>query len=528
MARRFLGSFLRMFRSNREFNYGLLAVGGIFFLIMALTPAPRSLVQLVSQEKPLGYRLQGGTKTITESVNKIFKSEHSPEQIAYKAKIMITVLFLAAFLWGTAAIPLGATDLLVGAMLYLFAILPLDSIAMAYMKDAVFFIAGVLTIAVGVSTTGLDRRIGMLLLGRIRSLKAFCFIFLPLLALAASFFSEHALTAILVPILVRIYVLICERYNIKVDKALAVTLMLGICFALNQGGPGSPAAGGRNAIMVGYLKDYDLPITFLRWVVIAVPYVIVVSLAIGAFMYFSLRRKIKAPKVDFAGFLKEEVKRNGRMSRQEVLMAVILASVVLLWITASHKFGLGGPCVFGVVLMLVFRIVTWRDIQSHVRFDVVGLYAAACAMGVGLKETGASLWLAQSVVNALPESLRQGEMLLITISAFTGTMTNFMSDGATVASVGPVALSMAQIGRIHAWKVGLACAFSSSLANATIVGTPNNAIAYVGAVDPRTGQRMLSLRDFVIYGVPVTLLAWAILWGWCFFGYWRWLPWPAP
>ena len=36
-----------------------------------------------------------------------------------------------------------------------------------------------------------------------------------------------------------------------------------------------------------------------------------------------------------------------------------------------------------VVLMLVFGIIEWKDIQRRVRFDVVGLYAAACAMGVG-------------------------------------------------------------------------------------------------------------------------------------------------
>ena len=77
--------------------------------------------------------------------------------------------------------------------MYLFAILPLDSIAKAYMKDAVFFIFGVLTIAVGVSKTGLDRRIGVVFLSRIRNLKSFCFLFLPGLALAASFLSEHAL-----------------------------------------------------------------------------------------------------------------------------------------------------------------------------------------------------------------------------------------------------------------------------------------------------------------------------------------------
>jgi len=528
MLSKTLDLLLQLFRRSGRFNYGLLVVGIGFFLVTVVVPAPRSLINLVSEDRPIGYRLQPDTTTITESVNKLLKTEHRPEEIAAKAKIMVAILFTAAFLWATEAIPLGATDLLVGSVLYLFAIFPLDSIAKAYMKDAVFFIAGVLTIAVGVSASGLDRRISVLLLGKVKSLKGFCFLFLPGVALLASFFSEHALTAIMVPILVKVYAEICEHYNVKMDRHLIVMLVLGVCFALNQGGPGSPAAGGRNAIMVGYLKDFGQAITFVQWVMIAAPYVLVVSLAIGGFMYFTLRRKIKVPEVNFANLLKKESQRNGRMSRQEIAMGVILVSVALLWILASHRLGLGGPCVFGVMLMLIFKVISWKDIQSQVRFDVVGLYAAACAMGVGLKMTGASLWLAHSVVYSLPECMQQGSVLILTISAFTGTLTNFMSDGATVAAIGPVALSIAQIGKIHLWKVGLACAFSASFANATIVGTPNNAIAYVAAVDTKTGERLLRLRDFLLYGIPVTLLAMLLLWGWGVLGYWRWIPWPSP
>ncbi len=449
----------------------------------------------------------------------------APQEVAYKAKILVAILLVAAFLWGTEAIPLGATDLLVGSLLYLFAILPLDSISKAYTKDAVFFIFGVLTIAVGMTKTGLDRRLAVVLLGKVRNIKSFCFVFYPLLAVAAGFFSEHALIAILVPVLLRVYRAACDHCRVKSDRALALLLLLGICFACNQGGPGSPAAGGRNAIMVGYFKEFGRPITFARWVLYGLPYVVVVSMVVGAFMYFAFRKKVKVRDVNFAELVRAEMQDLPKIQTKEVAMAVTVLTVAAMWLTASRQFGLGGPAIFGVVLMLTFRIIKWSDIQTRVRFDVVGLYAAACAVGVGLRATGASLWLATSVINLLPGPLKQGDMLVITISGFTGVLTNFMSDGATVGAVGPVALSMGQVARIHIWKVGLACAFSSSFANVSIVGTPNNAIAYVGAVDPSTGERLLRLRDFFIYGLPVTVLAWLVLWGWGILGYWKWVPW---
>jgi len=514
-----------LFCSDGQYRYGLLLLAVIVFAALVVVSPPRSLVRLVGAEKPRGYSLRPETTTITESVNRVLEADLPARQVARKAKIMVAILLLAAFLWGTEAIPLGATDLLVGTLLYLFAILPFDSISKAYMKDAVFFIFGVLTLAVGVSKTGLDRRLAVLLLSRIKSLKGFCFILYPLLALAAGFFSEHALIAILVPVLVRVYRAVCDYYKVKQDRALALLLLLGVCFACNQGGPTSPAAGGRNAIMVGYLKEFGLAISFGRWVMYALPYVIVVCLLLATFMYVVLRRRIKVPRVNFSEFMKREVHSLGKMGRKETGMALIMCLVALLWLTASRHLGLGGPAILGVVLMLVFRIIEWPDIQTRVRFDVVGLYAAACAIGVGLRTTGASLWLANSLIGLLPAGLRHGNALLIAVSGFTGTLTNFMSDGATVAAVGPVALSMGQVANVHLWKVGLACAFSSSFANATIVGTPNNAIAYVGAVDPETGERLLRLRDFLIYGLPVTFGASLVLWLWAILGYWNWLPW---
>lgn len=56
-----------------------------------------------------------------------------------------------------------------------------------------------------VGATGLDRRVGLLVLGKIKGVKSYCFIFFPLIAVTAGFFSEHALCAIFTPILMLVY-----------------------------------------------------------------------------------------------------------------------------------------------------------------------------------------------------------------------------------------------------------------------------------------------------------------------------------
>jgi sodium-dependent dicarboxylate transporter 2/3/5 len=442
------------------------------------------------------------------------------------AKVMVLILFLSAFLWCTEALPIGATDILVAALLYLFAVLPVNEISKAYMSDAVFFVFGILAVAVGVSKTGLDKRIGLILLSRIRSTKAFAFIFLPMLSMAAVFLSEHALVALLIPVLMGVYKVTCKMNNVDKDPALGIFLLLGLTFAANIGGPGSPAAGGRNAIMVGFLMDYEAPISFLQWMKTGMAFVPVMSCVIGAFMYIRCKPLFRVPEMNPGEVVRSEVARMPGFGGKEAIMTVILVLLVAAWLMSGEYAGLGGPTLLAVMAMFFTRILTWEDVHEGVAFDVVGLYAAASAIGVGLKFTGGGLWLASAFLDFLPEFLTSGEGLIIGVSLLTGIMTNFMRDGATVAALGPVVLPMASLAGVSIWKVGMACAFSSSFANILVVGTPNNAICFGMGRDPETGERLLNVMDFVKFGVPITLLSWLVLWGWAVFGYWSYLEWP--
>ncbi len=501
----------------------------IFFVTLVyIIPTPQSMIDLVQQENVKGSKYMSGTSNFMDSYNKLMKTDFTPEEVAHKMMLCVAMLFTIALLWGTEAISLAATDILVGVILYIYMILPLNEISKAYMKDAVFFILGVLILAAAVGVTGLDRRIGNILLGKIKGLKGFCFIFFPVLAVVSGFLSEHALVALLCPILGLVY-LEGEKAgcNKKQLHALACTLFLGICFAANVGGSGSPAVGGRAAIMVGYFSDYGLPMSFGRWMMYGLPVVPFLALACGAWIYIVVGRKTgPALTMDVGSVMRKGVEGIGPLRGKELTMAILFAAQVVLWMAASAVIGLGGSTMLIVFLILVTKLMTWEDVQQRVRFDVVGLYAGACAMGIALKYTGAGVWIAQNFVNLLPETFHTGMGIVVASSLITTIATNFMSDGAAVGALGPVVLPMAAIGDVHLWKVGLACSFGSSYAHAMIVGTVNNAIAYGMAKHPETGEQLLVPIDFVRIGLPFVFISMAILWIVAFFGYWQFLPWP--
>ncbi len=530
-------------------------LGIAVFLLMVLPAPPRRLVELVGAQKstpeaaaqatdPImgyaSYREMTSGQTIAAFYSKKYKLDREEiredgthakvsleaESVAQRAMVMLAILTVSALFWATGAIPVAVTTLFIASSLYFFDIFKPDGVAQAFAKDAVFFIFGVLALSKAITKTGLDRRIGLLLLAPAKNLTLFLLVFLPLLSISCSFLSEHALVAFTMPLFVMVYVSALRSSNLKRDRNLMVLMALSLCYAANSGGPGSPAAGGRNAIMVGILADYGIAPTFGQWVTYGLPLVPVMSFAVGLYFLFVLKRKVAVPRINVAAEVRRAADKIGPMTQSEWVTGGVLALVVFLWITKSGALGMGGPVILGLVLLNVFRILPWKDMQN-IHWEVVLLYAGATAIGAGLASTGAALYLADIFVSVLPDFMRTGSGLAIASSLFTGLATNFMSDGATVSAIGPVTVPMAFVAGVHPWMVGFATAYASSFAHMLIIGTPSNALAYAMAKDPTTGEQLVTLGDFFKHGFFVLIISFVVLWLWAILGYWLWLGFPA-
>ena len=484
-------------------------LGLALFIGITLSPTPTSLVHLVSVEKSASNPVQGAsdknlgyadyrkmtpgqtiagyysgeyglTRTAVAADGSVETAPLGPHEVAFRAKVMLALILVAALFWATGAIPVAVTALFVGVVLYLFGIFKPDDIARAFAKDAVIFIFGVLALAKAIAKTGLDRRIGLLLLAPAKNLSLLLLVFLPSFSLACSFISEHALVAFMMPLFVMVYASATRAAGIKRDKTLMVLFALSLCFAANSGGPGSPAAGGRNAIMVGILADYGIAPTFGEWVRYGLPMVPVMSFVVGLYFLSVLSRKTSVRSLDPSAVVRRAAEKIGPMTRHEYITAAVLGLVILLWVACSGPLGMGGPVILELVLLNIFRVLAWKDMAS-IHWEVVLLYAGASAIGKGLAATGGALYMAGGFVSLLPDFLSNGPGLAVASSLFTGLATNFMSDGATVAAVGPITVPMASIASVHPWMIGLATAFASSFAHMLIIGTPSNALAFAMA-----------------------------------------------
>jgi sodium-dependent dicarboxylate transporter 2/3/5 len=503
-------------------------IGCVFFLTILLGPIPESLLEIVDTPGVPGYRNLEPDETITEHLSHQLLGPVTeglkPQETAYKAKCMVAILAISGVFWATGALPLGVTAFLLGFLMYLLGVLPPDLIAKSYMKDAVFFIIGALSLASGVHKTNFDKRLGLILLGRVKNRKSYVFLFGPLVAVVACFISAKCLIAFLIPVLMGVYSRTVKDEGLQRHKPLGTFLVLVLVYCTAMGGPGAPTAGARNAIMMAFFSEEGIPMSFSRWMMYGMPFVPVGSLAVGIYLYFAFKRKIRF-HIYPQKRVREEAEVLGTFGGREARMAFVLLVTIILWITMSDRWGLGGPAIVGMLLMILLRIVSWEDIEKQVSWEVVWMYAGACALGSGLMMTGAALWLAVSFIGAMPAFLGMGDGMLVSVSLLTSILTNFMSDGAAVALVGPVTLSMARVQNLNMWQIGLATASSSSFAHCMVIGRPGLAIAYAVSRDPETGDQLLTISDLWRYGLPLMFISWFLLWIWTFLGYWKWLPW---
>lgn len=514
-GRRLLGE-----KEHRPIAIGLAALA---FALLYLMPAPESLTTLLTSPDPL-RTTPGMEQTVLESVrDALNQPDLTQEQAAQNAKVVVGIMLVAAILWGSVGIPIGATAFLLAILLYATNVIPVQAVARLYMRDAVFFIIGALGLAVGVRKTGFDRRIGLLTLGWAKNRYGLLFLFGPLIAVIAMFISAKILIAFLMPVMMCVYKRSCRANGLERCPHLGLFLIFTLVYMTAMGGPGAPTVGARNVIIMDLLADLGQPMTFFEWMKYGFWFVPVGTFGVGLFLFFTLGRKIKF-RISPGQHIKDEVASIGPFRGKEVIMAIILCVTVLFWVFGSGHYGLGGPAILGLVLMFLFNIVKWSDVNNDISWGIVWMYAAAVAMGGLILESGAGLWLANQAFQLLPNAMLQNEGLLITISVMTSITTNFMNDGAAVAIMGPITLPMAAMADLPLWKVGLATAFSSSFAHCILIGRPGLVVAYTLGRDPETGEPLLDLWRLFKYGCAMTLLSWLILWGWVFFGYWRFLP----
>jgi sodium-dependent dicarboxylate transporter 2/3/5 len=479
----------------------------IFVLIGFVLPTPQSVVDTVEKYGFAGKLME-------------WEVAHDAADAAHKTMVVLGIIPMAVIFFATEAIPIGLTGILMPILAYFLHLLPRSMIGKTFAGDAPMFLLGVLAMGVAVVDVGLHKRLATWLLGWTKGFLIPVFVLCISMSVVGSFISAHAMCAFMTPVMMAVYygsvAAKSDSGELKHDPDLAKFLLFSLCFALNVGGVGSPAAGGRNVIMMGFWSEYNVPMDFFTWMKYGLPIVPILGVLVGVYMLVLFGRKIQTKDLTPGlAAIKEETEKMGKMTYSEYVTLGMLLLILFLWIVGGEELGLGGPSLLALLIPVLFKTTDWRKILGGISWDAWFMYCGALTLGALLKESGAALWLAQTFLKILGTvGMSQGFGLWVGLSGLSGLMTNFMSDAGTTALLGPIVIPMGIMTGVagEPWAVGLAVAFATSFAHFLIVGTPNNAIVYGLGIYPDTGERAIHPMDFLKYGFLLWVICMLVVW----------------
>lgn len=449
---------------------------------------------------------------IAMAVGAVMLALPQPEGLTQQGMIILTMSVVATILFVTEPVPLPTVALLIviGQVM----LMGIDSkmVAKSLMSDSVLFIMGSLMLAVAVVKQKLDTRIAWLLV-RMTGTKTvrIAFGISMVSGVLASFVGEHTVAAMMLPVGITLIQLTSD--DPKKVRNLAAVLLFSISYGCSVAGIGTPSGGARNAIMIGYWKEffydpanpdtYKYLIDYMKWMMYAYPMFLLQVPFVTLILLFTFRPEYKDLSRAVVK-LRAQVEQQGAMKVSDWVAIGIFFLVLLGWIFGSAEYGMGTIAILGAAAFLVAGLVAWSDVNSGVNWGVVLLYAAAISLGVQMKDTGAAGWIANSFLALLaPLGMDEGIGLWAAVSVLTTGVTNTMSNGAAVAVLGPIVLNLATAAGESPIILGFITAVSSAFAYLTVVGTPACTIVYASGY--------LKTTDFLNVGWKMAVMSTIIM-----------------
>tara|TARA_B100000700_G_scaffold316156_1_gene405248 strand:- start:2264 stop:3805 length:1542 start_codon:yes stop_codon:yes gene_type:complete len=457
---------------------------------------------------------------IAMAVGLVLYSMPPPADLSREGQIVLTMSIVAIILFVTEPIPLPTVALLIIVGQVFLLGLGSTTVAKSLMTDSVLFIMGSLMLAVAVVKQKLDMRIAWLIV-RVTGTKTtrVCFGISLVSGVLASFVGEHTVAAMMLPVGITLISLTSK--DPRQVASLAAVLLFSISYGCSVAGIGTPSGGARNAIMIGYWKEfffdpsspetYKYLIDYLTWMFYAYPIFLIQLPFVTLILHWTFKPRQKNLSRAVSK-LRRQLSEQGPMSPTDWLAILIFVLILLGWILFSGEVGLGTVAITGAAVFLIAGLVKWEEINSGVNWGVVLLYAAAISLGLQMKDTGAAKWVAESFLDFLaPVGAESGLGLWASISVLTTIVTNTMSNGAAVAVLGPIVLNMATVAGENPILIGFITAVSSAFAYLTVIGTPACTIVYASGYLKTTDFLKVGWR-MVIMSTLLLLIASSIYW----------------
>ncbi|MDR1463583.1 MAG: DASS family sodium-coupled anion symporter [Azoarcus sp.] len=415
-----------------------------------------------------------------------------------KTNAGLAMLFFIGALWLTEAIHITITALLVPILAVVLGLMDISQSLKSFADPTIFLFFGGFALATALHIQGIDRFIANRLLSLARGhLGAAAIMLFVATAALSMWISNTATAAMMLPLALGIL----SNLDAEKEHNTYTFLLLGVAFSASIGGLGTLVGSPPNAITAAYLG-----LDFMGWMKFGLPVMIIMMPLMVGVLYLVFRPRLSHRVTVEAHVFKWTPPR--------VMTVGIFALAALCWIfSAQISIWLGGVKQFdsvvaigAAVLIGITGVASWRQIQTNTEWGVLFLFGGGLALSAILKDSGASLVMAQSISQLLGDG--HWFTILFVSATFIIFLTEFSSNTASAALMVPLFGTVGEALGMPPHLLPLVIGIGASLAFMLPVATPPNAIVFgTGYIR----QKEMVKAGFCLVVVSIILLS---LLGW--------------
>jgi len=323
----------------------------------------------------------------------------TPEGLPVEGQRAIAMMVCVVITWVMEIVPILISSVL---FIFLISFLQLNT-EMGAVKDfatpTVFFVFASILLAYALENCGLNNRLALKMSvmskGKPKLLILYMMCGTALLSTIISNVPACAAFFFIVMVL-------CKKNNCEKGKSnFAKASIIGVIFAAMVGGNATPAGSSLNVLGLNLLQQsVGQSMSFAEWTLFGLPIVIIMIP-----LLWLLIIKIYPPEFDEIVGLEEykkELAALGKFTNKEIKFMVITAIMMIFWFTEKylHNIPVSTSTVFFSALYFLpgIDVLSYDYIKDKLDWTLVIMIGASGALGAAMFSSGASRWLATSIL----------------------------------------------------------------------------------------------------------------------------------
>ena len=188
------------------------------------------------------------------------------------------------------------------------------------------------------------------------------------------------------------------------------------------------------------------------------------------------------------------------ISSKDISKKSIYIFLSVIFLGAFEILPLVVAALLGVVFMIMFQVLSIRQVIRSVDNNLLLLIVTSLALGSVIQITGTANFLSQSLINFLGES--SPLVILLCFYMLVSITTNFISNNACAVLFTPIAIDIAEKINVDPKVFAIALIFAVNTSFVTPLAYQTNLLVM--------GPGHYKFIDYVKFGLPLTVLCWVV------------------